>query len=139
VYSNFIAIFVSLEVKQDLNAISAVCILFDAGDGLHDRVGHRDSRLSRQATQSAASSISQQLGTPRCGPRKSFLTEAIMQIVRRSWLRTEKSLILRAQPRVGSSTPCDPSAPCILGVYTIRIFNIELHIGSISSAVCQYS
>jgi hypothetical protein len=85
VYSNFIAIFVSLEVKQDLNAISAICVLSDAGDGLHDRVGHhRDSRLSREATQSAASSISQQLGTPRCGPRKSFLTEAIMQIVRRS-------------------------------------------------------
>lgn len=96
-YSNFIAIFVSLEVKQDLNAIIAVCVLSDAGDGLHDRVGHRDSRLSRQATQSAASSISQQLDTPRCGPRKSFLTEAIMQIVRRSWRRTEKSSILRAQ------------------------------------------
>jgi hypothetical protein len=46
---------------------------------------------------------------------------------------------------VGSSTHCAPSALFILGVYTVRISNIELHTvraitnctGSISSAVCQ--
>jgi hypothetical protein len=51
-----------------------------------------------------------------------------------------------AQSSVGSSTHCDPSALFILGVYTVRISNIELHTvraitnrtGSISSAVCQY-
>jgi hypothetical protein len=46
------------------------CVLSGAGDGLDDRVAHRDSRLSRQAAQSAVSLILQQLDTPQYRPRK---------------------------------------------------------------------
>lgn len=45
-------------------------LLADSGDGLDDRVAHRDDSPSRQAAQSATSLISQQLDTPQCRPRK---------------------------------------------------------------------
>jgi hypothetical protein len=59
---------------------------------------------------------------------------------------TDCPLRARTGNSVGSSTPCDPRALFILGVYTVRISNIELHTvraitnrtGSISSTVCQY-